>query len=669
MNSLQHLRDWQKKALSSYLQRIENQKVEVTVAYQGSGKTVYTAACFVASVIGDLNANNLSIQKTSIQFRSHKNRKKHFAIIFVPSKSIIESTIEAWESVGVELGYFKNEKLKSKSVTKLIDQGYSGIICTYQQVVKNDTLKLLMNQSPGIKYHTVLDECHGLTIGGKKPANLNAKYFISNYEYFYKLHLITGTPVKQGVKTRYSESSASKIPFIKYLETGEVLPDTFYSQEDAIRDGVIVQTIPVIYSIAKSGVEVDGVSYSLTSEDIEWYIENFSPSAFRNSSHANYEKLRWVLDVFLAICGSSELWKNLLNHGDIHLKKARQIYPLSKGIIFAPSQESAINIHKNLLKGRSVLCISKEGENGGNDFTECNHVKSDKIRSYIKQNEKDIDWIITCEALMQGFDCPDCKVSIIIPRLQFLHLTKISQIIGRTNRAIEGYPKIKATCITLDCKPIEELVKLSQNSEFGICSAVEYASDIIEVYSLDAIEKVDRKIDAHEQGREVIKRDIKVTDIMLSAISKIVTQSGTVLYSYSPEMLERLTEDSIRTYWVNLSLIIHNTPGLSNNEVPPQDPGIYIIVNAKTQECLYVGSGHNLLTRITDKQRYWKNFKWIPIEGSGNVYIKWIVTDNYLDQEILTKKQLSPKYDKEKHGERSLALWKTLWHGWSDNVS
>lgn len=663
-------RQWQKDALPGYVERFNKQKTELTVAYQGTGKTLYTATCFVASVLGDPGISSLSTKEISRQFNQYKGKTEHFAIIFIPAKSIIESTIEDWESVGVKVARLENEKLKKTSLTVLIEQGYNGIICLYQQVVKNDVLGSLMKQLPDTIFHAVLDECHELRIGGEKPPNLRAKYFIHNQSRFCKLHMITGTPVKQGYKTSYADDSALKIPFAQYLETGEVVPNTFYSQEDAIKDGVIVQTTPVIYSIANLETEIDGVKHSLTNEDINWLIENCSPSVFKYSNHPKHEKLRRFLAIFNAVCGSLELWKNLLKYGDAYLTKTRRVYPLSKGIIFTPSQESAINIHKNLLNGRSILCVSEKGEIGKNDFTGCNYVKSDKVRSYLKQSGENIDWIVSCEALMQGFNYPDCKVSIVIPRLQFLHLTKISQIIGRTNRAIKGFPDLQATCITLDCKPLEELVKLSQNSRFGIYGNNNYTSNIIEIYSLDAVEKAIEKVYAHEQGREIIKKDIKVTDVMMSAISKTINPDGTIIYSHNTQLLEQLTEENIRTYWVNYSLIIHNTPGLTSEEIPPQEPGIYIIVNAKTQEYLYVGSSDNLRARTTDKRRYIKDFKWIPTEGVDNIYIKWIVTDSYQDQEDITKDELNPKYNKEKTRNDSIIKssaykrWKKMWnHG------
>jgi hypothetical protein len=49
-----YLRDWQKRALPGYLSRIDNFS-ELTGAYQGSGKTLYTALCYVSSVLKNSN--------------------------------------------------------------------------------------------------------------------------------------------------------------------------------------------------------------------------------------------------------------------------------------------------------------------------------------------------------------------------------------------------------------------------------------------------------------------------------------------------------------------------------------------------------------------------------------------------------------------------------------
>lgn len=674
------LRQWQINALPGYLDRL-GQKAELTAAYQGTGKTIYAATCFVASVLNETTFKNLPLKDIKRRFR-YSETENDFVIVFIPSLSILESTISSWELLGVDLIHLENSKIEKTSLDLLIKKGYSGLVCTYQQAVSNgysssgewkeNTLINLIKSHPKIRIHGVLDECHELTTSYEgEPKNLRAKFFAFNRRSFYKLHLLTGTPVKQGWKIfqsddiQDSKKKVKRILFLKYANNGDVIPDTLYSQEDAIRDRVIVQTVPIIHSVESYKVKIDNQEYCLTLEDIEWYMKEYNPKSSTNSNHPNYKRLRVIHESYIAVCSSIKLWEELLKSGDSCLTKTRGDYPDSMGIIFAPSQDAAINIHKNLLPFRSVLCIGEDRKQKEN-LSGCSLVGSRKIRSYLSTKKTGIDWIVTCEALMQGFDYPDCKVSIILPRLQFLHLTKIAQIIGRTNRTIKGHPDLMAFCITLNYKPIEELVKLSQKNSFGICQQPIYNSDIIDLHSLEVIQNAKERARKHGKGEQIVQKKIEILDLMLSAKSKIVVD-GKELFQFDKEILQQLTEENIRTYWTLYSNIVHGGGDLNPEQEPPEEAGAYILVNAKTATFLYVGSGSDLRRRVKTIDRY-DQFWWIPEEGEEHIYITWIVTDNYLDQEDYLKHILKPKYDGEKPRTKSRERWKYLWDhfGWND---
>lgn len=661
INNNTYLRDWQKQALPGYLSRISQNFSELTVAYQGSGKTLYTALCYVSSVLKNSDIKDLSIGEIADLFNNSSEKNQHFPIVFIPAHSIRQTTMYTWASLGVKLAHIKNPRLEGISPAQLIAEGFNGLICSYQSAYSGgesskgewSTNKLVqfIKRSPDINIHGVLDECHELTVYGTGKANKKAAYFLLNQHLFFKLHLISGSPIKVGFKyvtDNNSPKNKYKIPFVDYSGNGDVIANTLYTQEDAIKDGVIVQTKPIIHSIAHSNIEIDGYKYSLTTSDIDWFVENFSAYAMESSEHSDHERLHQINDAFNALYKSVDIWKHLLVYGDFWLSETRKKYSDSKGIIFAPSQESAINIHKYLTNDRSVLCIGDSNESGKINFNGCNFVKSDKIKQWLTKNESTIDWIISCQSLAQGFDHPNCKVSIIVPQLQFLHLIKIAQIIGRTNRSIEGYPDLKATCITLDYKPIKELVKLSQSSRFGLCSSdVLYTDSILDMHSDEVIQVSFEKTKAKGKGQDIATKDIKIHDLMMSNISRVITEDGEVFYGYSPDVISQLSEINIKSYWTYWGDIVYQDNDLTPDKTPPEDSGVYIVSNAKTSEILYVGKADNLILRISNKPRY-RNLHWLTMEGEENLFVKWIICDNYSDQEALLIHQLNPKYIKQR---------------------
>lgn len=655
-----YLRDWQKQALPGYLSRMDNFS-ELTVAYQGSGKTLYTALCYVSSVIKNDDIKNLSIGEIADLFNNSSDKNQHFPIVFIPAHSIRQTTVDTWASLGVKLAHTKNPQLEGTSPAQLIAEGFNGLICLYQSAYSGgesskgewstNRLVQFVKRSPDISIHGVLDECHELTVYSKGKANKKASYFLLNQHLFFKLHLISGSPIKVGFKyvaDNDSPKNKYRIPFVNYSGNGDVIANTLYTQEDAIRDGVIVQTKPIIHSISHSDIEIDGFRHSLTASDIDWFVDNFSTYAIKFSGHPDHERLHQINDAFNALYKSVDIWKHLLVYGDFWLSETKKMYSGSKGIIFAPSQESAINIHKHLTGDRSVLCVGDSNESGRINFDGCNFVKSDKIKQWLTKNESSIDWIVSCQALVQGFDHPSCKVSIIVPQLQFLHLIKIAQIIGRTNRSIDGYPDLKATCIILDYKPIKELVRLSQSSKFGLCSSdILYTDSILDMHSDEAIQASFEKTKAKAKGHNIPSKDIKIHDLMMSNISRLITENGEVFYGYSPDVINQLSEINIKSYWTYWGDIVYQNNDLSVEKIPPTNSGVYIISNAKTAQILYVGMADNLLLRISHKPRY-RNLPWLVKEGEENLFVKWIICDNYSDQETLFIHQLNPKYNKQR---------------------
>lgn len=661
-----HLRQWQKDAFPGYIERFKEQKTELTVAYQGTGKTLYSAICFVGAVLGDESIKYLSTNQIASRFKK-ANTGEYFVIVFIPSKSVVDSTAEAWGSLGIRLKTCCNQGLTSP--LDMINKGYDGLICCYQQAISNgysstrewteNALNSFFKRSPNIKIYGVLDECHELSISPKKD-NKTATYFLLNQYLFYRLHLVTGSPTKIGCSSD-SQKNYSKIPFCRYSEDGDIIPDTLYTQEDAIRDGCIVKTLPIVYPIKFAEVEINGVKFILTTEDIVWYANNYS-----KNRREDKQRINQIFDVFNEIYKSEKIWEPLLYLGNKQLTKTKKHYSKSKGIIFTPSCESAINVHK-LLGNRSVLCL---GEKPKTNSINHRFVKSEKLRSWLKENSDTVDWIVTCEALKQGFDFPDCKVQILIPRIDFLTLIKFSQITGRINRAINGYPNLEAVCISIDYPVIVDLFNLSQDSEFGLCREIVYVSDTLDLHNIKAVEKSKKKFKDFLEGKED-ENSIEVNYVVISHRSNKIENRERIystgsLFRRNPDVIE------VKSFWANLQDVIFGNDDANPKQIcPPRDAGVYVVRNSKTAEVLYVGSSSDLMQRLCKSSRWYnENKEWIKPEGIENIYLSWHETDDYADIEDLLKDELKPKYDKEKTRHNSILntdaykQWKKMWnHG------
>lgn len=73
--------------------------------------------------------------------------------------------------------------------------------------------------------------------------------------------------------------------------------------------------------------------------------------------------------------------------------------------------------------------------------------------------------------------------------------------------------------------------------------------------------------------------------------------------------------------------------------------GVYYVINAKTQEWLYVGESHDLLERTADSKRFFQELSWIVKEGWQDVFINWKVCDNCDEVEQAMIRELNPKYN------------------------
>ena len=641
-----YLREWQKKAIASSLNRVK--KTEVTSAYQGSGKTVYAAAYYVVSQLKDPSILNLNFLEIAEKYKQSTQKIKNFCIVFIPAHSIRQSTIKAWESLGVKLAYMTNSQLKKTSLSELIWDGYDGLVCTYHQANYwgyncngiwhgSPLIDLIVESDKTIKIHATLDECHEVSLN-----NLKSKFFLDNQALFNQIHLMSGTIVNFSLGD-LTTGKLGKIPFVNYnKDTGEAIPDTVYSQEDAIRDKVIVKTKIVSHPVVKASVNIDGKDYKIDEADLDWFFSNFSEAAFKFSDHENHERLHEIDEAFKVIYQSKDVWQNLLIYGNDWLKNVRKNYTDAKGIIFAPSKKAAELIHSQLLPNNSVLCVAK-GTNA-ESLQRLKYVYSNDISRWLEQNDSEIDWIVSCETLKQGFDYPKCKVQILVPRLHYLNLVKVSQMLGRTNRSILGYPNLEAVCLTIDHKAIVELLNYSQDSNFGIC----YKSDILDCYTEQINYETIQRIEAAESGLLIPAKVTKITELFMSSSAKVLTSSGYELFTYGVRVTKELDASHIKTYWTHWGSLVKRNRDFPDPELnlPPEDSGVYTIINSTSLEVLYIGESNNLLKRISDKTRYFKT-EWLPTEGADNLFVRWVVTaKGHKELERKLIREVNPKYNK-----------------------
>lgn len=695
------LRDWQKKALESLLMRLEN-NIEVTSAHQGTGKTIYSAASFILYALQDPKVINQDFATSRKQIIQTDVLDNYFPIVVVPARSILHNTIKAWRNFGINLKKLENPVLKYARLEDLKHHGINGLLLSYAQISKgfrsdngywvhSPLVSFVQRELNNKKIFVVLDECHEMTIRDNGTCNGKAAFFIDNYKLFTKLHLMSGSLGKGGCKAIQRKTNP-RIPFVKYSQEGEALPDTYYSQDDAIQEGVIVKTKVIYHPIVYGSVEVNGKLLEFKgSEDLEWFCQNYSENSIKFSNTKNYAELNRIKDAFNAIYKSKEIWQSLLVFGEQHLRELKQEFVDGKGIIFAPSIEAAVKIHSDILKNRSVLCVS----NVPNDLKNENiiNVKSENLSKWLDQNDTKIDWIVSCETLKQGFDYPKCKVQILIPRLEFLDIIKVSQMIGRTNRSIAG-KDIKAVCITIENPPVQELIKYSLDSKFGICELLDNTNNIINSFTNDVWEKAVERTRLSEIDQELEKDIIDIKELVISDIGTeqinesqgflntnqiekqlVSTQinnlheqylwAGTFKQElvstkpddqyqksvYGSKIRKELTPVQILSYWKYWADIVYygtHYSDLKEEELPPENWGVYIVVNSKTCEVVYIGGSDNLRHRIKELKRF-RMAKWKHVEGEENLFVKWFVIKNWNIEEEKLKKELNPKYDNEKH--------------------
>ena len=659
-----YLRKWQQKALLGYIERFNKKQIEVTVAHQGSGKTLYAAACYVLSTIESSTLQETLVQLPLSQIRKQFNllkhqRSGHFAIVFVPSHSIVSSTIRDWQELGVFLVKLDNLALTQNSISDLKTKGVDGIVVTYQQAIsngygsiglgvwKNNHLVRFIKKAKGIKIHAVLDECHNLTIrlknDGDVQSTLGAKFFLSNASIFNKIHMISGTPAK---KPYYSLGTlvTPRIPFANYTNDNLLLPDTWYSKQDSENDNNIVKTNIIVHKLERSEIVINGEIVELTDDSLAWYSENATSAAMKNGYHPKHKTLKNIEKALNAAYSDLGLWQQLLFYGEKKLTEIKNLYEPAIGIIFAPGADVATKIHKELLFSNSVLCLGDSKNAVG-----CKFVKSKSITEYLDTNKSNIRWVVSCESLKEGFDYPNCKVSILLPRLAFLSMTKISQMLGRTNRSIPEHDNLQAVSVTLNYKPVIELINNDIQGKYGLCSPETAYNDILETHNQEVIDIAKDKSKAALEIKRYYEPTILIKDLLLGAEASLLTTDGSENVDYDLETNLKIKELRIRSYWTRWSDIVYEDKDIPEHKIPPKNiAGIYVMINANTQEYLYVGKSHDLYQRISDLDRFNK-CAWVKTEGYKNIFTKWIICDNYHEKEVMAKAELNPKYDDEKH--------------------
>ncbi|MFM7367643.1 MAG: hypothetical protein ACKO2Z_07555, partial [Sphaerospermopsis kisseleviana] len=177
---------------------------------------------------------------------------------------------------------------------------------------------------------------------------------------------------------------SNRIPFVSYDSEGKVLPDTLYSQEDAIKEGVIVKTSVTTLSIDKLHLTLNGKNLKLTDSDLTWFSENVSETVMKNHFHPYHDRLREIDKSFKALYTSNDLWQQMIIIGEDKLGQVQSYYEKAIGLIFAPTVESAMMIQNNLLQDTSLICFSKADKR---KFNNCNGADAETIHKILQQQK------------------------------------------------------------------------------------------------------------------------------------------------------------------------------------------------------------------------------------------------------------------------------------------
>lgn len=691
-----NLRNWQKKGILTFADKYNQCDVFRTIAYQGSGKTLFTAMCYIVDAMSPmfnvkksirplkefLEGNTDHIKSSFVTLQKHNQFSPVLAIIFVPTLSILSSTKRDWARVGIRVEELNNDKMRHTSPKELIDKGIRAIVLTYQQSVnnhleladvwENNHLVKFIRRSPEVAIHAVLDECHNLAIHReysrrgdiKETYTKNARFFICNRALFRKIHLLTGTPrKKRGYYEDYEKKDSTipliddqigqpgkrlryvdKIPFWSYDKEGKLIPDVLFGRKESEESGTIVTTQIKIHPIEKVVVNMDGQDICLSDEDLFFYSDNAYLIIQNKYWHENFKRTLQIHKAFRQAYESIKLWEQMLIYAKDWLQQIREKYPKALGIIFAPTADVAIRIHRELLLHNSILCLGSQSK----VQRQSTYVSSRKIHDYLDEKRPAwLDFIVTCEALKEGFDYPDCKLSVLLPRIDFLSPTKVDQMLGRTNRAIPGYEGLHAVCLTLNYKPVRTLIEENQQQGLYIsCNPEDKYSDIVKIWTEETVananERITRAI-ADEPPQDDKSSEVKLVE--LSSFYFDYDQCED--FDYDEETLKKVRESRIRSEWTLWADIVRTPNGFLVSKLPPDQPGVYIMRNAVTGECLYVGQSHNLRSRIGSKSRF-ANCEWLYDEGHSDVYVKWELCENNLEyHEQRLKSEYNPKYDKE----------------------
>ncbi len=695
-----YLRDWQKKGAITFAAKSQESDIFTTLAYQGSGKTLFTAVCYILDAMKhkfdvqkstkplmDFINGDTELIKSSYQiFHRYDDFSPVFGIIFVPTLSILGSTKKDWMKVGIKVESLSNDQMRRTSPRELMNRGVRAIVLTYQQIHNNhleeskvwdnNHLIKFIRRSPDIAIHAVLDECHNLAI--KRQYNMSgelakeiytkgARFFICNKELFTKMHLVSGTPEKriryyedyekpkentltiEGIKTRSDQRQVryvDRIPFWSYDTDGKLIPDVLLSKQDSEESGTITTTQIKIHSIEKVVVNVEGQDVSISDEDLLFYSENaylISPTA-NYTWHPHYQRTLQIHKAFKEAYKSIKMWEQLLVYAKDWLQQIRNVYPKALGIIFAPTTEVATRIHRELILHESILCLGSQSKVKGHS----KYVNSRDIHDYLDNDrDKNLDFIVTCEALKEGFNYPDCKLSVLLPRIDFLSICKFLQMLGRTNRTIEGYDNLHAVCLTLNYKPIRDLINDSQQrNKYISCNPDDKYEEIIKIWTEETMANADQRIS------RVNRNDNSDSDTPPTEVKEIIISSFYFHYDdhekfdYDPETKRKVIEARIRREESLWSDIVKPPQGMPVSKLPPERPGVYCMRNAVTGEWLYVGQSNNLRKRIGERTRF-ELCDWKWDEGIQNVYVMWEVCNDLEYHEDRLKALYRPKYDKE----------------------
>lgn len=402
------LRDWQRDSIAAYQAR--NQRDYLQVATPGAGKTTFSLS--VAQMLMEAGR----IQRI---------------IVVVPTNHL---RIQ-WRGAAKKFGLQLSATFSNKDY--VVADDYDGIVVTYQSVASLPDL--YRRHSASKPTLVIFDEIHHA--GDKAGWGISIRAAFSEAE---RRLAITGTPFR---------SNAERIPFIRYDDRGELVPDNSYDYNAALNDGVCRE-----------------VYFHTFEGEFEWQqiapgeVTTYS-ATFADDLNASEESQR----LRTALSTEADWLPNVIRDADRRLRSIRDNeFPDAAGLIIAIDREHALRIAKLVRKHigeEPMIAISDNPESEDDN-------PSETIRRFAEGDPDLVDdvyrniprWLIAVKMVSEGVDIPRLCVGVYATNVTSEMFFR--QAVGRFVRVIPEAPGVSAALfVPKDARLVAHMERIRKEVE------------------------------------------------------------------------------------------------------------------------------------------------------------------------------------------------------------